>query len=312
MESTWSNSSTRRSCSALRGHSFTCPVAAQTCRYGGNKCHQEARKQHQLKKSHCVDQRASRDCPGCMGGILLTKKAARTSTNAMTSVDQHTAGPYIHSPSFQHIWSSDHHRQPSHLISSNFETRKPVQSNPPCLSHLTPAEELIQAIDKLNTKFERPHTAQLGYSELACVSGGQRAAAHSVLDAAVLSRGWDQALIRLRQGLIGHSLEVQTPFGMKTILYADWAASGRLLWQVFTSCPHWKHAVLHRLACAPFVLHLQPIRDEWGVNALSTCTVKLVQPPHLRFSITAQLAEFLPLAQSALRHFPPICRWSAS
>lgn len=135
--------------------------------------------------------------------------------------------------------------------------RKPVQSS--SVSHLTPAEQLIQAINKLNTKFEQPLTALSGCTEVAGAGAGQQAATHSVLDTALLNRSGDQALVRLRQGLIGHCLEVQTPFGMKTILYADWAASGRLLWQVLTSHLNLKNAVLRTLSWTPFVR--QPISD---------------------------------------------------
>eukprot|EP00892_Ulva_mutabilis_P009613 jgi/Ulvmu1/7023/UM033_0082.1 len=102
-------------------------------------------------------------------------------------------------------------------------------------SLLTPAEELISAINKLNLKIER---YGLKDEQNGCISTGDNRNCSgpspqppaSTPSHSASKR--ERALHRLRQGLIGHALEVQTPFGTKLVIYADWAASGRLLWQV--------------------------------------------------------------------------------
>lgn len=100
---------------------------------------------------------------------------------------------------------------------------------------MTPAEELIRAINNLSTKLDQTKPIQANQGAFLNSADGQAFWSRPSHGIAGSNTRTDLVLKRLRQGLIGHSFEVLTPFGSRTMLYADWAASGRLLWQVL---PH--------------------------------------------------------------------------
>ena len=54
----------------------------------------------------------------------------------------------------------------------------------------------------------------------------------TLFDRFTASLGGEDSLVALRNGLVGKGVEVQGPFGPKPMLYCDYTASGRALWQI--------------------------------------------------------------------------------
>lgn len=139
----------------------------------------------------------------------------------------------------QELWSS-HSQNQSHMLSQqSSQTTALSQHRLSAASHLTPAEELIYAINKLNIKMEQSELHHGSSPDIADASQKTfGASSQSPPDRVLSTTKQYRALHRLRQGLIGHSHQALTPFGSKLVVYADWAASGRLLWQVVYQTLH--------------------------------------------------------------------------
>lgn len=227
MGSPWSNVLASHSRPVLPVDLSTHWAASQTlhrpCRCAENQCWQQA-SSDRIKTEMCDQSSYCRDClAGTGSGLTAREDHLPGMKKTMLSVDDQ-----IKRTSPQQMWSPEHYRQPRQLTCPSC----PAQQNFSGASRLTPAEELVHAISKLNTRLERSKERDVDRGYVSVDRIGPIQVVPPVLDSDMSSHMGTPALRRLRQGLIGHSLEVQTPFGIKAVLYADWAASGRLLWQV--------------------------------------------------------------------------------